>query len=172
MTATVHETGPDDTGHHGPVPPRPDEQLPGDQLKDVVRTYLAGYVSGGDRAVAEALVAEDVEFTSPYSPQPVHGRDEFCALIEGLRASIPDLRIEETDCIAEGDTVAARWTARGTHTGADMLGRPASGRRFDISGMSFYRLRDGRIAEGWVNDDNLGMLAQLGFVAPPAPPAG
>jgi len=27
-----------------------------------------------------------------------------------------------------------------------------------------YRVRDGKIAEGWVNDDNLGMMQQLGLL--------
>jgi hypothetical protein len=32
--------------------------------------------------------------------------------------------------------------------------------------MSIYRVRDGRIVEGWVNDDTLGMASQLGLVRP------
>lgn len=63
--------------------------------------------------------------------------------------------------------MASRWTATGTHRG-DFMGHPASGRQFSISGISIYRLRDGKIAEGWVNDDSLGMLQQLGLLVVPA----
>jgi len=87
-------------------------------------------------------------------------------MIDGLRASFPDLRIVEHDMLAEDDRVASRWTASGTHTGVPFGAAPASGRRFAISGMSVYRLRDGRIVEGWVNDDNLGMPTQLGLRPP------
>lgn len=48
------------------------------------------------------------------------------------------------------------------------MGHPASGRQFSISGISIYRLRDGKVAEGWVNDDSLGMLQQLGLLGVPA----
>lgn len=133
-----------------------------EESKQIVRRYLQRYVSAGEEAVADELVAEDVVFTSPYSPEPVHGRDAFKGMIGALRAAIPDLAIHEQDAIAEGDLVAARWVATGAHTGAPLAGLPASGRRFRISGMSFYRVREGRIVEGWVNDDNLGMLRQLG----------
>jgi predicted ester cyclase len=45
---------------------------------------------------------------------------------------------------------------------------PPSGRRFEIAGTSIYRVRDGRIVEGWVNDDTYLMRAQLGFIPEPA----
>ena len=138
------------------------------QNKEIVRSYLEQYVSKGDRAAADDLVDERVVFASPYSPAPVHGRDAFCAMIDGLRAAMPDLSITEHDLIAEGDLVAARWTASGTHTGTDFAGQSANGRTFEISGMSFYRVAAGRIVEGWVNDDSLGMLSQLGLLPTPA----
>ena len=136
-----------------------------DTSKATVRRYLDGFVSGGDLAVAEELVDDSVVFTSPYSPDPVHGRDGFVGMILGLRAAFPDLAIKEHALVAEGSLVAARWTASGTHTGVDFNGAPASGRRFEITGMSFYEVREGRIVAGWVNDDTLGMVTQLGLVS-------
>lgn len=135
--------------------------------RQIVRRYLEHYVSGGDTQVAAELIDEAIVFTSPYTPEPVHGRQAFTAMIGALRAAFPDLRIDERALIADGDLVASRWIASGTHTGEPFAGAPASGRRFEISGMSFYRVRDGRLVEGWVNDDNLGMLVQLGLVAAP-----
>lgn len=136
------------------------------QPKEVVRRYLERYVSGGDEAVADELVAEEIVFASPYAPQPVEGKAAFEQMLAGLRAAFPDLAIREEALIAEGDLVAARWVASGTHTGAPFAGLEPSGRRFEIAGMSFYRVRGGKIVAGWVCDDSLGMLTQLG--APPA----
>jgi predicted ester cyclase len=48
-----------------------------------------------------------------------------------MRATIVDL-------VAEGDRVAVAWTVEGTHRGM-LLGIPASGRYFRLSGMAFYR---------------------------------
>lgn len=66
--------------------------------------------------------------------------------------------------LEEDGTVASRWTACGTHRGADFMGLPATGRRLEITGISMYRVKYGKIAEGWVNDDNLGMARQLGLL--------
>ncbi|HEX2092698.1 MAG TPA: ester cyclase, partial [Longimicrobiaceae bacterium] len=88
--------------------------------------------------------------------------------IGGLHAGFPDMRLEEEAVVAEGDLVASRWTVSGTHTGP-FAGLPPSGNRFSITGMSFYRVVDGKIVEGWVNDDNLGMARQLGALPSPEP---
>jgi len=137
--------------------------------KEIVRRYLGRYVSGGDESVADELVAEEIVFASPYAPQPVEGKGAFEQMIAGLRAAFPDLAIREEALIAEDDLVAARWVASGTHTGTPFAGLEPSGRRFEIAGMSFYRVRAGKIVAGWVCDDSLGMLTQLG--AMPAPVA-
>lgn len=50
--------------------------------------------------------------------------------------------------IAENDLVAARYTARATHTG-ELFGAPPSGRTVTITGIEIYRLAGGRIAEYW-----------------------
>ena len=139
------------------------------QPKDVVRRYLREIVSGGRVELAEEIVAEDLVFTSPYTPEPTRDRAGFVAMIAGIHAAFPDFFLrEEQEPVAEGEWVASRWVAGGTHTGAEFNGLPAaSGRRFEIAGMSLYRVVDGRIAEGWVVDDTLGMASQLGLVALP-----
>jgi steroid delta-isomerase-like uncharacterized protein len=69
------------------------------------------------------------------------------------------------DVICEGDLVAARWTAAGTHRGAG-LGVPATGKPMRVTGMTWARFdQNGRLAEGWNSFDRLGMLQQLGIVA-------
>lgn len=72
-------------------------------------------------------------------------------MIQMLHVAFPDMRLTEQDIIAEGDRVASRWIVSGTHQG-DFMGHRPSGRRYEITGMSIYRLHDGKIAEGWVND--------------------
>lgn len=135
-----------------------------DRNKAVVRRYLESVVSQGDFATADELVAPDVVFASPYTPEPTHGRDAFKGMIGALRAAFPDLRIDERDALAEADLVATRWIASGTHTGAPFAELPPTGRRFEITGMSIYRVVDGRIVAWWVNDDSVGMLRQLGAI--------
>jgi steroid delta-isomerase-like uncharacterized protein len=58
----------------------------------------------------------------------------------------PDLKHTIDEMVAEGDTVAARWTVRGTHKG-EFQGTPASGKSITLSGITFHHLKDGRVRE-------------------------
>ena len=50
-----------------------------------------------------------------------------------------------------------------THTGGDYFGIPATGRRLRFRVMDFYRFdADGLIAENWLPNDTLGLMAQMG----------
>jgi steroid delta-isomerase-like uncharacterized protein len=143
--------------------------VPSTQAKEIVRRYLSEVVSGGRLDLADALVAQDLVFASPYTPEPTRDRETFKQMIAGIHAAFPDFFLTELDVVGEGELVASRWVAGGTHTGAAFGPLPATGRSFEITGMSIYRVRDGRIVEGWVNDDTLGMATQLGMI--PAPQA-
>jgi len=74
--------------------------------------------------------------------------------------AIPDLRIEVEDSVAEGDAVVLRWRVGGTHRG-EGLGIPPSGRTVDAHGMSWFRIRDGRMVEGWDSWNIDGFMAAL-----------
>lgn len=141
-----------------------------EENKALVRQYLEEVVSQGSMAAADQLVAADVVFSSPYTPEPTRDLAGFKQMIAGLHAAFPDMRLIEEDVAAEGDKVASRWVARGTHKG-EFMGLPPTGRQFAITGMSIYRIAGGKIAEGWVNDDSLGMLQQLGVIPAPEPAA-
>jgi steroid delta-isomerase-like uncharacterized protein len=78
-----------------------------------------------------------------------------------FRAAFPDLRFEVEIMIAEDEFVAARWTARGTHTGRWGAVEP-TGRRASLSGVNIFRFENGRVAEIWNHRDDLGLLEQLG----------
>jgi predicted ester cyclase len=44
------------------------------------------------------------------------------------------------------------------------MGIPPTGKNVVITGISIYRLSEGKIAEEWRNRDTLGMLQQLGIL--------
>lgn len=84
----------------------------------------------------------------------------------GWKAAAPDMVAKVDGVVAEGDVVAVRWTASGTNTGAGN-GLPATGKKVVAHGMTFFRFRDGRIAEEWSVIDMLSVLRQLGLIPDP-----
>lgn len=67
----------------------------------------------------------------------------------------------------EGDTVAFRHTMKGTYQkplkirGISSMAR---GQKIEISGMVFWRLRDGKVVEEYSTGDHLGLLIQVGAI--------
>ncbi len=78
-------------------------------------------------------------------------------------AAFPDGQMTIEDLVAEGDRVVARTTFNGTHQG-EMQGIPATGKAVSVSGITIFRLDNGKIAEGWLVNDNLGLMQQLGVI--------
>lgn len=89
---------------------------------------------------------------------------------ETMNAAFPDLDRTIHDLVAEGDRVVARWSATGTQTG-EFMGIPPSGTVAESSGITIFRIADGRIAEEWSESDMLGLMQQLGAL-PGAAPTG
>ncbi len=81
--------------------------------------------------------------------------------MSAVRTAFRDLQVTVEDQIAEGDKVATRWTARGTHRGAfqGITQRvPATGKQWTVTGMALIRIANGKMVEGWTNFDALGLL--------------
>jgi steroid delta-isomerase-like uncharacterized protein len=112
-------------------------------------------------ALVDELYQED--FISRRSGGDVVGSEGMWALLAGLRESWPDLRFTVDQLIAEDDLVVARWHSEGTHTGP-YLEVPATGRHIKNTGISIFRIRDGKVAESWLEMDTLGILRQLDVV--------
>ena len=117
----------------------------------------------GREDLMEELAAADVVAHGIAGPDDVaHGIDAgFRPMYRTLRGAFPDIHFTVEEAIASGDLVALRWTMRGTHRGDD-LGMRATGNAVVVTGMTFVRMADGKIAEGWNNWDMMGLLRQIG----------
>jgi steroid delta-isomerase-like uncharacterized protein len=94
-----------------------------------------------------------------------YDRAAFRQWAVGFRAAFSEGGITIEDMIAEGDKVAVRWTMHGTHTG-EFMGISATGKQLTGTGISIYRIANGKIVEDWSNSDELGMMQQLGVIPP------
>jgi len=90
-------------------------------------------------------------------------------VLRGLRAAFPDMHWTIQEQIAQGDKVLTRFEWTGTHRGA-FLGVPATDRAVRVWGMVIDRLEGGKIKETRILMDTLGLMMQLGVVAPPPTP--
>jgi predicted ester cyclase len=106
--------------------------------------------TGNLDAAQELFVADNVEVA----------RQEAADFREGF----PDVVSTIEDLIAEGDKVVARWRARATHQG-EYMGIPPTGKEVEFTGISVYRIEAGKIAESWNEEDELGLMRQIGAVA-------
>jgi steroid delta-isomerase-like uncharacterized protein len=136
-----------------------------EQNKHIVRRIFAQVWSQGDESAIPELVAEDHAFYLPGAPVAA-GLEGYRQVLRLYRTAYPDLVLTAEDLIAEGDTVATRYTGTGTHHG-ELQGIAPTGKPVTVPGITLNRLRDGKITETRVEFDQLGMLQQIGVVPPP-----
>ncbi len=113
--------------------------------KEVVRRFLVDVVSTGDVSKLDELIAPDyVEvFGNQVYEIGIEGAKEH---VLGVRKTYPDLRVKIEQQIAEGEWVATRITARGTHSG-EWLGISPTGKVLEYTGVNLDRVVDGKIVE-------------------------
>jgi steroid delta-isomerase-like uncharacterized protein len=132
----------------------------------LTRRYFEDIWNRKDVAAVDELVAAEV--VGHVGAVTLRGRDTLkqrVTMMYGIYTQ-PQFTIEEQ--IAEGDKVLVRWRFRGTHSG-EFMGVAPTGKTINVTGMSLFRIAAGRIAELWLNADDLGELQQLGVL--PAPQA-
>ena len=139
--------------------------------KRLAMRYFKEIMTGCDLATIYELIAPNFVFTLPTHPEPYHGPDGFKELVTMLHGCFPDFYITPVDAVAKGDTVVVRWRGGGTHLGGaihTVAGDiPASGRHFDIDGISWMRFENGQLVEVIGHEDTVGMFTQLGIVPSP-----
>lgn len=114
--------------------------------------------------VLDERYATDFVYHSPGNPDL--NREGLKQGLSAYVAAFPDVRMTIEDIFAEGDRVAVRFTARGTHRG-EYLGVPPTGKQVTITSILIHRLGGGKMVEDWEWEDQLGVLRQLGLVSLP-----
>jgi steroid delta-isomerase-like uncharacterized protein len=137
--------------------------------KILVQRCFDELINKGNFALLEELVHPDyVDYTLP--PGWPTDRAGLRQQIAYFRSAFPDLQVTVEEMVAEGDTVAERQTMRGTHQG-EFFGIPPTGRQVTMTGSHFFRVAEGKLLEHRANNDDLGLLQQLGALPPPGPGA-
>ncbi len=135
-----------------------------EENKQLVRRYQEIYNNNNLDALTEVL-AEDL-LTPRIMPGIPPGLEGARAAHRIMLLGFPDYQTVIEDLVAEGDTVAARITMTGTHTG-DFMGIAATGTQVKFSGMYMVRIKEGKIVEHWGEEDGVSLLTQLGAMPKP-----
>jgi predicted ester cyclase len=136
-----------------------------EENKRIVREYIQAEVKEAaeiDTIVEEAL-APDFAGHAPEFDQPLNVEQTKQYYREFFRG-FPDLKAVVEDIVAEGDKVAVRYRAAGTHTG-EFGGIEPTGRTVTFDNLEIYRVVDGKIVEQWAVYDRYSMLVQLGVIS-------
>jgi steroid delta-isomerase-like uncharacterized protein len=134
-----------------------------EQNKTIVRRLFDELWNKGNLPVADELIAPTYTHHDTSTPDVGRGPESEKKRVTLYRTAFADMRLTIEDLIAEGETVVARWTCRGAHKG-DLNGIAPTGKQIAISGVSVVRFAGGKMVEGWINWDALGMMQQLGVV--------
>jgi steroid delta-isomerase-like uncharacterized protein len=134
-----------------------------EENKGIVRRWQDAYNSGNLDALDELLAPDWVTNSWPQDlPQTIENAKN---MHRALLAFSPDVHFTTEELIAERDRVVQRYVVRGTQLG-EFAGLPPTGRRFEIGGISIFRIIGGRIVEHFSFLEELGLLLQLGADMP------
>jgi steroid delta-isomerase-like uncharacterized protein len=131
--------------------------------KNAVRRLFEEVWNKGNLQVTDDLFTPNYAHHDSSTPDVGRGPESEKKRATLYRTAFPDLRLTVEDIIAEGETVVARWSCRGTHKG-DLNGIAPTGKHVNMTGISIARFTNGKMSEGFVNWDALSLMQQLGVV--------
>lgn len=136
-----------------------------EENKAVVRQFWQAGWKQENQAVFDGICAVDYVNHDPNLPEVIDLNSYKQHVALHVSAFHADKAVEVDEMVAEGDKVVARWAWRVTHEG-EYMGIPPSGNQVTLTGMTFHRLAQGKVAENWHQYDALGFMQQLGVVPP------
>lgn len=133
-----------------------------DRNKQLVDTFIQELFTKGDLDAVDRYTTPDFVHHDPPFGGEGEGRGGLRTIAATMRTALPDWHSDLELLVAEGDHVAERFTASGTHRG-ELLGVAPTGKTLVLPGINIFRIEGDRIAEMWSRLDVLGLLRQLGL---------
>ncbi|HEY6140548.1 MAG TPA: ester cyclase [Thermoanaerobaculia bacterium] len=126
--------------------------------KQVVRRYVEAFNRGDVDTLQNEIFAPDAVVQGVLG---WGGMDVVVPIWRELHAALQiTMQIEEL--VAEDDTVAARYTERGTFVGP-FRGNQPTGKSFELVAMEFFEIREGKIVRRWGARDHASQMRQIGM---------
>jgi len=126
-------------------------------IREFTRTFKNEHNVDG---IGHLFAADFVHhFKGPVRP----GLDGFEDMGRMMNTAFPDVVVTEEDLIVTDNKVVERSSAVATHR-AGLMGEPPTNKQVRWTEIHIYRLKDGKIAEHWVEFSLLELLRQIGAV--------
>ncbi len=129
--------------------------------KEIVREFTSVFKNEHNVNGINHLFASD--FQHHFKPPVRPGLEGFKDIGRMMNTAFPDVVVTEEDLIAGDDKVVERSSAVATHR-APLMGEQPTQRQVRWTEIHIYRIRDGKIAEHWVEMAMLELLKQIGAV--------
>lgn len=131
---------------------------------------LVAHLHASDRAGIERIYHSDycLCLAKPFGQtERRHGARQLLELNETYRRAFPSFQINVETILEEGERVVVQWSldakpARRFVEPFTDIPVECAAERVRVEGIAFHRFRDGRLAESFLLQDDLGMLMQLG----------
>jgi steroid delta-isomerase-like uncharacterized protein len=131
---------------------------------DVAKGYLAAW-NAKDVDKAASFYADDVEYYDVTLAEAHKGKESAREVVQVFTTAAPDLKWEmKGDPIVSDEGIAFQWTFSGTNTGAWGPDTPATNKPFSFDGVTFMRVKDGKITYQGDYYDGYGFQKQLGWI--------
>jgi steroid delta-isomerase-like uncharacterized protein len=130
-----------------------------EEMMTLVKRCMTGF-STNNLQLLEGCFHDDYTRHATPGIKGVSSFAEHIADLKNRHHALKDARFEIDDMIAEGDTVAARFSFVGEHVDT-YQGIPATGKTISRQQISFFRITNGKISESWNITDMYGMLEEL-----------
>ena len=111
------------------------------------------------------LLDEKHVIESDTIPALLTGREAGRQFMQMYVSAFPDLHFDIDQILGEGDFVATRYTATGTH-GGNLMGIAPTNKRAQVHGCTVNEIRNGKIVRSWLYWDTGHLLRQLGVLPP------
>jgi predicted SnoaL-like aldol condensation-catalyzing enzyme len=116
----------------------------------IVRRYFEEVWNKGDMKAAEEVLAANFSGCGG----AISGLEAAKLYLTSYREAYPLTRFTILSMVTEDDLVTVCWVCTGAHGGSAKA-----------TGLSVYRLTQGKIVEGWATSDALGSMQRLGITS-------
>ena len=132
--------------------------------KALIRRWVEALNNGTWAEAAGVLFTTTFVLHDPMAPPGLPaGPQGMKDYVAPYFAAFPDLQFTVEDQIADGDRVTTRYTGQGTHRG-ELMGIAPTGKHATATGITIFRIEEGKMAQMWQNWDALGLMQQVGAI--------